>query len=114
MRRLLPPFLLSLAAAGPFVTGCDKLKKDGPSDDHLNRVHEGRRREREVALKQNGFWIGQLEFIATNDLDFSEINRFDERIKAITRESIRDAARKYLDRSRYVIGVLKPEKKKAA
>lgn len=35
MRRLLPSFLLSLAAVGPFVIGCDKLKKDEPADAGL-------------------------------------------------------------------------------
>lgn len=35
MRRLLPSFLLSLAAVGPFVIGCDKLKKDDPADAGL-------------------------------------------------------------------------------
>jgi zinc protease len=88
----------------------DKLKNEGPSEDHLSRVQEARRRERQVAEKQNGFWMSQMEFIATNDLDFDEINRYEERIKAITRQSVQDAARRYLDKSRYVIGVLKPEK----
>ncbi|HEU4521307.1 MAG TPA: insulinase family protein, partial [Thermoanaerobaculia bacterium] len=92
----------------------DKLQSGGPSEDHISRVHEMRRRERQVAEKENGFWIGQLEFIATNDLEFSEINRYEERIKAITQTSVRDAARRYLDRTRYVLGILKPEKKKAA
>ncbi|HEX6177615.1 MAG TPA: insulinase family protein [Thermoanaerobaculia bacterium] len=86
----------------------EKIRKDGPSDDHISRVQEMRRRERQVAEKQNGFWMSQLEFIATNDLEFSEINRHEERIKAITRDSVREAARQYLDRSRYVLGVLKP------
>lgn len=92
----------------------DNMKNEGPSEDHITRVQEMRRRERQVAEKQNGFWIAQLEFVATNDLDFSEINRYEERIEAITRASVRDAARQYLDRTRYVLGVLKPEKKKAA
>jgi predicted Zn-dependent peptidase len=74
-------------------------------------VREIQRRAREVEIKQNGFWAFQLEFLATNDLDFNEILQHDKRIAAVTRESIRDAARKYLDRSRYVFGVLDPEKR---
>jgi zinc protease len=88
----------------------NKLQTDGPSEDHIGRVREMRRRERQVALKQNGFWATQLEYLASNDIDFQDINRYEERIAAITRESVRDAARKYLDRSQYVLGVLRPEK----
>jgi zinc protease len=88
----------------------DKMKKDGPAEDYVNRVQEMQRRSREIAVKQNAFWTFHLEYLATNGLDFSEINRHDERIASVTRESMRDAARRYLDNSRYVIGVLKPEK----
>ena len=88
-----------------------KLKTEGPAEDYVNRVHEMQRRQREVALKQNNFWAGQLEYLATNDLEFAEIARYDQRVAAVTRESMRNAARRYLDETRYVIGVLDPEKK---
>jgi zinc protease len=90
----------------------EKMQTAGPSDDHISRVHEMQRRELELALKQNGYWIGEIEYAAANGIDFKEILRDEERIKLVTKESIRDAARRYLDRSRYVLGVLNPEKKK--
>ncbi|HVS31066.1 MAG TPA: insulinase family protein [Thermoanaerobaculia bacterium] len=88
----------------------DKIKVEGPSQDHVDRVREMQRRAREVELKQNGFWAYQLEFLATNDLDFNEVLQHDKRIEAITRDSIQAAANRYLDRTRYVLGVLHPEK----
>ena len=68
------------------------------------------RRQREVELKQNGFWARQVEYLSMNRLGFEEIGRHDQRIAAVTRDSMREAARKYLDESRYVLGVLDPEK----
>lgn len=91
-----------------------KLKTDGPADDYINRVHEAQRRSHETALKENGFWVSQIEYLATNDLNFGEIAKYDQRVAAVTRDSIRDAARKYLDDKRYVIGVLDPEKTEKA
>ena len=85
-----------------------KLKSDGPADDYVNRVHETQRRQRQTALKQNAFWAFQLEYLASNGLDFGEVLRHDQRISAVTRDSMREAARKYLDESRYVVGVLDP------
>jgi zinc protease len=87
-----------------------KLKAEGPVEDYVSRVHEMQRREREVELKQNGFWASQLEYLSMNGLDFAEIGRYDQRIAAVTRDSMRAAARKYLDETRYVLGVLDPEK----
>ena len=87
----------------------EKLKKDGPADDYVNRVKESHRRSRETDVKRNGFWAFQLELMETNGLEFREILRDDERIESVTRDSVRDAARRFLDNSRYVIGVLNPE-----
>lgn len=87
-----------------------KLKAEGPDEDHVNRVREQERRERETALKENNFWASQLEYLTWNGLDFSEIARQDQRIAAMSRDSVRDAARKYLDETQYVLGVLDPEK----
>ena len=95
---------------GAVLAEIRKLQAEGPAEDYVNRVHEMQRRQREVELKQNGFWAGQVEYLSMNRLGFEEIGRHDQRIAAVSRESMRDAARKYLDESRYVLGVLEPEK----
>ena len=38
-----------------------RFKKEGPSDDLVNRAKEASRRELETALKQNNFWLGRLQ-----------------------------------------------------
>jgi zinc protease len=88
-----------------------KLKADGAAEDYINRVREMQRRGRELELKQNGFWVAQLEYLASNKLDLREVLRHDGRIAGVTTEAMREAAKTYLDESRYVIGVLAPEVK---
>jgi zinc protease len=72
-------------------------------------VKEKLRRERETSLKQNGFWIGALQLLISNGENPEEILSFDRRAAALTPEILRDAARRYLDNSAYVLGVLNPE-----
>jgi zinc protease len=86
-----------------------KLKSEGPSEDHVDRVREMQRRELETNVKRNAHWAYWLEHLASNQLPLEEMLREGERTEAITRESLREAARTYFDTSRYVIGVLKPE-----
>ena len=94
---------------GVVMREIEKLKTEGPSEDHVERVREIQRRELETNVKLNEHWAYWLEHLASNALPLEEMLREDKRTEAITRESLRDAARKYFDTSRYVIGVLKPE-----
>jgi zinc protease len=87
----------------------EALKSAGPSEDHMARVREIETRELETDVKQNAHWAFWLEHLAANDLPLTEMENIDDRIGTIGRESIRTAARRYLDTTRYVIGVLKPE-----
>jgi zinc protease len=86
-----------------------KLQTSGPDEDYVQRVREIQRRKHETDLKLNTYWISWMEFLARNDVPLEEILRHRERYESATPESIRDSARRYLDSSRYVLGVLKPE-----
>jgi zinc protease len=86
------------------------LQTRGPSEDHLNRVREAQRRERETSLEQNAFWLGTLLFYYQNpDEDIQDIDRYLEMVDATTADDIREAANLYLDKSRFVRVVLFPE-----
>jgi zinc protease len=85
-----------------------RLRDDGPSSDHVARVREIQRRDREVQLERNGFWARTLLYYARNGLDPRDILEYEQKVEAVTAESVRDAARRYLDGSRYLLGVLYP------
>ncbi|MBP7148125.1 MAG: insulinase family protein [Acidobacteria bacterium] len=87
----------------------EAVKKDGFSDEIVTKVHEQQVRGREEALKENGFWLGELADAARFNEDPKQILKYDELVKLVTKDSLRDAARRYLNAERYVAGVLLPE-----
>ncbi len=88
----------------------DSLKTHLADQDYVDRVKEQQRRGRETAMETNGFWAGILSYYYSHDdEDLLDVLRYDELIDSLTREEIREAARKYLNTSRYVKVVLYPE-----
>ena len=86
----------------------DSVRAEGPTRDELDKVREASRRSRETSLRENDFWIGQLMAYDRMGWDARMID--DEPLSAsLTVERLRDAARRYLDRSRYVQVSLVPE-----
>ena len=88
----------------------DSLKRFGPDDQYVAKVKETLHRERETNLKQNRFWLGALQTLYSNGEPPTEILQFDSRLRKISRETIRDAARRYCDERNCVKVVLYPEK----
>ncbi len=92
----------------------EKIQTDGVSASYVTQVQESQRREREVSLKTNQFWLAALETYDSEGLDLRDILRFDELIEGLSSARLQDAARKYLNRERYVLGILRPEEAKRA
>lgn len=86
----------------------ERFKADGPSQEIVDKVRESQRRGRETALERNGFWLAALHLQQVNELPLAEILDYDSKIEAVTRASLRDAARRYFDDSSYIQGVLVP------
>ena len=86
----------------------DSVKANGASEADLRKVLEGLRREREVNLRENGWWMQAL-------MNYDEFG-WDPRLipnppisQTFTSDDLRQAARLYLDASRYVQVSLYPE-----
>ena len=92
----------------------EKIQRDGVPESYVGQVQESQRRDREVSMKTNRFWITALEVYDTEGLDPRDIVRYEELIAGLSPERLRDAARKYLNRERYVLGILRPEGEGAA
>ena len=87
----------------------DSLKAGGVSDTDLTKVREAQRREREVSVRENNYWIGAL-------MAYDQYG-WDPRLipspplsQTFTSADLRDAARRFLDTSRLVQVSLYPEK----
>ena len=96
---------------GTVFAEIDELKAEGPKPETVEKVRAGQLRERETSLERNGFWVSTLQYHATNELPLTEILRYPELVATVDVEAIHDAARRYLDTTRYVKGVLYPEAK---
>ena len=81
----------------------------GGEQSYLDTAREVLRTSREEQVRQNGFWLGQIEAAVQHGRPFAEINRFEEWLEALTLEDIAAAARRYLPEDRYVRVVLLPE-----
>ena len=83
--------------------------RGGGEQQYLDTVKEQLRSAREEQLRENGFWLGEIQRAARRGESLAEINRFDEWLDAITLEDIAAAGRRYLPEDRYVRVVLFPE-----
>ena len=87
------------------------LRANGPPAAEVEKVREQLLRGREVELKLNAYWLGN---IAARDQANEPLEGllapYDAMIRALTPQQIRDAARKYFDPARVATFVLLPER----
>jgi zinc protease len=102
-----PVRLDSLRAA--VVTEIRAFQTTGPSDSIIEKVQETQRRTRETSMRQNNYWLGQLVAAREYHQDPRAILTYEQLIDALTRTTVRDAARRYLRLDNYVEVRLVPE-----
>jgi zinc protease len=90
----------------------DSLKTHGPSASDVAKVKEELTRGREVDLKQNSYWVGNLLARTQAGEDITGLlDAYDAMVRALTPAAIQDAAKKYFDTSNYARFVLLPQTK---
>ena len=87
----------------------ERIKRDGPTAEEIEKVREIQRRGEETEVKQNGFWLNALASAARYGQDPRLILRRSELRASLTPALVRDIARKYVNESRYVQVRLLPE-----
>jgi zinc protease len=92
------------------IAEIDKVKKEGPKEEDLNKVKETWRQQYEVNMKENQFWVRQLIQSVETGTPAENVLSYPERIAKLTVKDVKDAANKYLDMKNYVQVVLYPEK----
>jgi zinc protease len=86
----------------------ERFKKEGPSEDLVNRAKETARRNYETQLRTNGYWLGRLQAVNLWGQDPAIIAKRLDRINALTPASIQDAFRKYFPAERSTVITLMP------
>ena len=89
----------------------DTVTKNGATAAELQKVREQQTRTQEVSLKENNYWVGNIAARTENGEDPRGLVTYTKDfIEKLTSEQIRDAARRYLNMSRYARFVLLPER----
>jgi len=92
------------------MTELDRMRREGPSADDVQKVKETEKEALETSFKQNGFWLGALQTAQMLGWDPVSIIHRTERTDTLTAENIHDAFRKYFPADRYTQLTLLPEK----
>ena len=87
----------------------ERLKKEGPSLDDVNKVKELERRDLETNAKQNAYWLGSMQTVHMFGWDVTGINRRLDRTEKLTPEILKAMFNKYFPMDRYTLVTLKPE-----
>ena len=83
--------------------------RDGGEQEYLDTVKELMRTRREDQLRDNGFWLSQIQDAVQQGEPFVEMGEFDARLDELTLEQVAAAARRYLPMDQFVRVVLYPE-----
>jgi zinc protease len=89
----------------------ERLKKEGPSADLVNRAKETARRNYETQLKTNNYWLGRFQAVKLWGQDPAIIGKRLDRINALTPAAIQDAFRQYFPADRSTVVTLMPAAK---
>ena len=87
----------------------ESLKTKGPDNADLASAIEALRRQHEVDLKDNSYWLSKIESAYKDQEDALAIVNFSERLQKATPAVIQQLARTYFNMENYVKAVLMPE-----
>ena len=87
-----------------------RLQKQGPSEDFLNRAKETARREHETGMRQNSYWLVRLQAarLLGRDPVVHMLER-EKRIDAVTSALLKETFVTYFPMDRYTVVTLLPE-----
>lgn len=86
-----------------------RYKSEGIEDSYVEKVAETQRREYEVRIKQNGFWIRTLEELLGEDLPPQLILGMGELADTLDAAKLKDAATRFFPMGNHIEARLLPE-----
>ena len=88
----------------------DTLKAQGPTAADIEKVREALLRDREVQLEQNAYWLANIAAREQSGEPLAGLlEPYDRMVRALTRQQVQEAARRYFDVANYARFVLLPE-----
>ncbi len=89
----------------------NKVKQNGPLASDLEKFKIEQKRQLELSLKENKFWMGQISGAYQREEDPTYINRYLEDLEKVSAESIKEVANKYLKEEKLFKFILLPDEK---
>jgi zinc protease len=87
----------------------EELRATPVSEELIASVREKRRRERETAVRSNGFWVGSLGSTWRRGEDPHELLTFDARNASLTAADVQRIAALVLDPANHLLMIQRPE-----
>ena len=87
-----------------------KIRINGATADDISKFKSEEQRQIELSLRDNGFWLSYITNRLKNGESFDQILKSKETLDAVTVESTKATAQKYLTEDNYVRAVLLPQK----
>ncbi len=87
----------------------NKLKKDGPLQENVDKWRAEDKTSFEPQLKTNGFWLGYIDGQLQNDQDLNQVNNYNNLLDSVKPGDVKTMAGKYLSGENYIRLVLMPE-----
>lgn len=88
----------------------EEYVENGPSAEEVDKAQKKMLREREIAERENKFWLNLLSnTYYLKDGDFSEFGSYEELVDGLDSEKIKEAFKTYFDFENYVSVSLVPE-----
>ncbi|PRD48302.1 M16 family metallopeptidase [Sphingobacterium haloxyli] len=89
-----------------------KVKENGPLASDLEKFKIEQKRQLELSLKENKFWVGQISGAYQREEDPAYINSYLDDLDEISVESVKEVANKYLNEDKLFKFILLPDENK--
>lgn len=86
-----------------------KIKENGPTQTDLDKFVIEQKRQFEIQLRENGFWLSQISSAYRDQEDPTYSLRYIEELEKLTVDDVKEVANKYLQSDRLFKFILLPE-----
>ena len=87
----------------------EKIKTNGPEQIYLDKYKAETRRSLESVVKTNNFWVKYITAQLQDQLSLTEVDSYNQQLKAMDLSSIKDTAEKYLSGKNLIKLILLPK-----
>jgi len=91
------------------LTEVKKIMNESPDQANVDKVKESQRREREINIQKNAYWLNSLAVYYREGRDLENFMKFNELIEGFSAEDAQAAATKYFNLDNMIQVTLYPE-----